>query len=156
MNVYFNLQFNYCQFVRKCHSHTSDNKTNKLCEQCFRLIYCGQSSTFQYLLHKYGPFSILRRNIQTLRTEMCKIANYIPKEFTKKIYFYEGIGCDLRYQINSIRPYLDTESKLLKSYLFLGNKIWEIIPQNIKTLEYLNSFKKEIREWKPDDWPYTL
>ena len=32
---------------------------------------------------------------------------------------------------------------------FLGPKIWEIISENIKKLETINTFKKEIKKWKP-------
>lgn len=34
---------------------------------------------------------------------------------------------------------------------FPGPNIWEIIPENIKKLESLNSFKNEIKKWKPNE-----
>lgn len=37
-------------------------------------------------------------------------------------------------------------------FSFPGPNIWEIIPENIKKLESLNSFKKEIKKWKPNEW----
>ena len=38
----------------------------------------------------------------------------------------------------------------------LGPKIWELIPENFKTLESVASFKTEIKKWKPDSCPCRL
>ena len=39
---------------------------------------------------------------------------------------------------------------------FLGPKIWNILPREIKQQTSLNSFKKSVKNWKPQDCPYRL
>ena len=42
------------------------------------------------------------------------------------------------------RPLVNSLYNGLERVSFLGPKIWDMVPKNIKTLEFLNSFKKEI------------
>ena len=39
---------------------------------------------------------------------------------------------------------------------FIGPKIWELLPSNIKDSENLNIFKSNIKSWKPEHRPYRL
>ena len=39
---------------------------------------------------------------------------------------------------------------------FLGPKLWELLPSNIKDLENLNIFKSSIKSWKPENYPCRL
>ena len=37
-----------------------------------------------------------------------------------------------------------------ESVSYLAPKVWELIPNNIRSLENLPKFKKAIKNWKPD------
>ena len=39
---------------------------------------------------------------------------------------------------------------------FLGPKIWECLPKNLKNKESIESFKMAIKEWKPELYPCRL
>ena len=43
-----------------------------------------------------------------------------------------------------------------ESISFLGPKIWNILPDNIKNAESLNVFKTKIKSWKPETCPCRL
>ena len=43
-----------------------------------------------------------------------------------------------------------------KSIRFLGPKIWERIPNNLKNKESIESFKMTIKEWKAESYPCRL
>ena len=43
-----------------------------------------------------------------------------------------------------------------ESIKFLGRKIWEVLPREIKQLESLNEFKKAIKQLKPTSCPCRL
>ena len=43
-----------------------------------------------------------------------------------------------------------------ESASYLGPKIWEQIPTEIKTINSLAGFKKEIRKWKPVNCPCRI
>ena len=43
-----------------------------------------------------------------------------------------------------------------ESASYLGPKISEQIPAEIKNIDSLNGFKKEIKKWKPTECPYRI
>ena len=43
-----------------------------------------------------------------------------------------------------------------ETLLYLAPKIWELTPENFKTLESVASFKTAIKKWKPDNCPCRL
>ena len=43
-----------------------------------------------------------------------------------------------------------------ESISFLGPKIWDIVPSELKQLETGNAFKREIKKWKPVNCPCRL
>ena len=73
VNVFFYLQFNYCQLVWMCHNRTNNNKINRLHERYLCLIYNDKKSYFKDLLKKDGSVSIHHRNLRTLDAELLKV-----------------------------------------------------------------------------------
>ena len=43
-----------------------------------------------------------------------------------------------------------------ESTSFLGLKIWDIVPSELKQLETVNAFKREFKKWKPMNCPCRL
>ena len=39
---------------------------------------------------------------------------------------------------------------------FLGPKIWEMLPLDLKNSDFLDSFKSEIKNWRPQEWPFRF
>ena len=53
-------------------------------------------------------------------------------------------------------PFARTVYHGTESISFLGPKIWDIVPAQLKQNQSLNSFKKSIRKWVPQDCPGRL
>ena len=68
MNVFFNLQFNYCPVIWLRHNCTTNRKINRLHERCLRIIYNHKQSSFKMLFEKDSSVSIHNRNIHCLAT----------------------------------------------------------------------------------------
>lgn len=106
-----------------CHSRALNNKINKLNERCLNLIYSDKTSTFQELLNKDSSLSIHMRNIQTLATEMNKVANGISPEIMKEIFNFCGkIGYHLRQQNIFRIPLVNSVYNCTERVPFLGPK----------------------------------
>ena len=91
------------------------------------------------------------RNIKTLAIQMSKVTNDISTEIMKEAFSFRGeIGYELRQQNILRRSLVNSVYNGIKRVSFLGPRIWEMIPENKKKLESLNSFKKEIKNWKPN------
>ena len=86
MNNFFTLQFIYCPLVWMCHSHTNNNKINRLHERCSWIVYNDKQSSFNELLEKDGSVSIHMRNIQILATEMYKLINNLSPIIMNRVF----------------------------------------------------------------------
>ena len=132
------------------HNRGLNNKVNRLHERCLRIIYNDKCSNFEELLNKDNSVSIHHHNIQALAIELYKVVNDISPEVISEVfqvrdmpyYNLRNNSQFLTYPIHSV--YNGTESAS-----YLGPKIWEQIPAEIRNKESLDSFKREIKKWKP-------
>ena len=44
----------------------------------------------------------------------------------------------------------------IQSVIYLGPKVWDMMPNNIKNCSSLNKFKNSIKSWKPNECPHRL
>ena len=135
-----------------CHSRTNNSKINRLYERCLRIVYNDKQSSFNELLEKDGSVSIHMRNIQILATEMYKLINNLSSPTMNRVF---KLNSDSRYNLRQI---LQFSRSLVKSVYhgtetvsYLGPKIWDILPDDYKTRQNLDTFKIEIKKWKPEN-----
>ena len=75
MNAFFKSQFSYCPLSWMFHSHTLNNKINRLHERCLRIIYNGNTSSFTDLFKIDNLVSVHHRNVQVLAAELYRFVN---------------------------------------------------------------------------------
>ena len=156
MNAFFKSQFSYCPLVWMCHSRANNNKINRLHEHCLRVIYSDKQSSFQTLLEKDGSVSIHHRNLQFLATEMCEVKNNLSPSIIAELFEQRNENYNLRNNNPFTIPAVSTVHHGSESISFLGPKIWNLLPDNIKNAESLNVFKTKIKSCKPETCPCRL
>ena len=156
MKSFITSQFSYCPLVWMFHSRRLNNKINSIHERALRTTYGDQKSTFPELLIKDNSVSVHHRNLQVLATEVFKIRNNMTPEFLNEIFQERSVPYNLRgnnpfrcRRANSV--YHGTES-----LAFLGPKIWDLVPDKIKTSENVNIFKNKTKKRIPDNCPCRL
>ena len=157
INAFFMSQFNYCQLVWMCHNRTKNNKINRLHERCLRLMYNDKMSSFKDLLVKDNTVSIHQRNLRALAIEMYRIRNGLAPEIMAEMFPLREKGrYNLRNCSDFMFPKVHTVNYGFESISYLGPKIWECLPDNIRKAETLTLFKTAIKSWKPDFCPCRL
>ena len=63
---------------------------------------------------------------------------------------------NLRFATIFLTEPIHSVSNSSESASCLGLKIWEQIPNNFKTINYLVIFKQEIKKWKPINCPFRI
>ena len=152
MKSFITSQFGYCPLIWMFHSRALNNKINSLHERALRITYGDTTSTFEQLLEKDNSVSIHHRNLQALATEMFKVANNMSPEILNEIFTQKIGPYNLSFtsrQVHSV--YHGTES-----LSFLGPKIWDLVPLEIKQSETLEIFKHKIKKWIPLQCPCRL
>ena len=65
----------------------------------------------------------------------------------------EENGCNLRHLNTLKRPIVNSVYNGTETVSFLGPKIWELVPAEIKELVSLNGIKKATKKWKQVNCP---
>ena len=145
MKAYVASQFGYCPLVGMFYSRSLNNKINYLHERGLRITYGDRSSSFENLLKKDNSVSIHHRNIQVLVTEMFKVKNNIAPEIMKELFASKMSSYDLRNNNSFKRRRVNSVWHGTESVSYLGPKIWDLVPNEIKKSESLNGFKFKIK-----------
>ena len=145
MNAFFKSQFSYSPLTWMMHSRKLNNKINRLHERFLRVTYNDVLSSFEELLERDNPVSVHNENIQCLAIELCKVFNDICPDIMKDVF---RLSTSSNYDIRSRRTFTTRSVKIVyygtESLSYLTPKVWELIPNNIKSLENLPKFKKAI------------
>ena len=109
------------------------------------------------MLVKDNSVSIHHNNIHILEIRMYKIANGMSPDIMNDIY---KLGEDTHYNLRHTSQFLvDPIHSVFngsESASYLGPNIWEQILFEIKSISSLVEFKKEIRNWKPENCPCRI
>ena len=137
------------------HSRKLNNRINNIQERSLRIIYEDYTSTFEELLEKDKSVTIHIRNVQILAIEHYKVVNNIAPEILKGVFplkennVYE---LDNPFKTRNVK----TEMNGIRSLGYLGPKIWNIVPKELRQIDTIEAFKIEIKKWNPKSCPCKL
>ena len=147
LNAFSISQFSYCPLVWIFYSRGKNNKINRTHERCLRIIHNDKKSTFYELLEKDGSVSIHKRNLRFLACEMFKLKRDMAPELIKELILpNRQRRYELRNNPDFAVPTVKTVHKGLESLSYLGPKIQELLPVEIKETETFSQFKAKIKK----------
>ncbi|MCW4342517.1 MAG: reverse transcriptase family protein [Candidatus Thiodiazotropha endolucinida] len=146
-NSFIASNFNYCPIVWHFCSAASTNKMEKIQERALRFIHNDfQSSTETLLaLSKTVPLHIQRMKL--MATEVYKIVNDLSPQYIRDLISTKVSHYDLRGEHKANLPQVSTTRYGLKSFRYEAARIWNSLPNNIRTAESFPQFKRLIRTW---------
>ena len=144
MKAFIEYQFANCLLIWMFCSRSSNNRINHLLERAQRIIYNDHSSTFEDLLVKYNLFSVHLRSIRLLAADLCKAKNNVSSQLMLELFERReanyNIPSQRDFSLRSInRSYYD-----LKSLRYLEPKIWNLLPQDMRSANCLFQFIRKI------------
>ena len=121
--------------------------------RCLRIVYNDNKSSFQELLDKHKGVTIHVKNVRALAVEMFKVSNNYSNSLMSEIFDKRNNDYDFRNPSEFARQNVRSVFNGTESISFLGLKIWDIVPSELKQLETANVFKRENKKWKPVNCP---
>ena len=157
MSSYITSQFNHCPLVWMTHNKKLKKKISKVLERALRIVYGDHKTKFSELFNIDKSITIHQRNLQYLLIEIYKVKKSISPTIMNEVFqFFENPVYELTSGVhvpnrNSRVVFFSTES-----IMNLGAKLWNMVPQNIKSSESLNVFKSKIKYWIPNHCPCRI
>ena len=97
------------------------------------------------------------RNLQTLAIEIYKVSKGIaPKIFADIFSCNSRANYNLRYESEFSRPLVKSVLNGTETMSYLGPRIWDLVPLEMKQKESLTAFKKAIKTWNPYNCPCRM
>ena len=86
------------------------------------------------------------RNIQFLAIESYKVKHTISNSLILDIFSLRSIDYNLQTQTDFIKPNTNTIRYGLKSLKFFNSKVWDMIPDEMKSSSTVETFKNKTRK----------
>ena len=149
LKAFAESQFGYCPLTWILHGRRANSKISHIHERALRIVYKNNVLSFEELLELDKSFKIHHRNIQSLAIELFKIKNNLSVTIMNYIFQPRAVSYNLRSQIDFTRPNVNSEHFGISSLRYMAPKVWDMVPNDMKNVNDIETFKNNIRKWKP-------
>ena len=138
------------------HSRRLKNEINDIHERALWITYHDSTSTFQELLNKDNSVSIHHKILQVLPTKLFKTHRSLSLEIPKETFVSKTSSYNLRRNDTFEKRQVRSVYHGTGSLSFLGSKISDLVPVELKQSENLDPFKLKIKSCVPFKCPCRL
>ena len=132
MKAFATSQLSQCTPVRIFHSRNLNIKINRIHGRDVRLVYQSNLS-FSELLDQANSVKVHQKNFHVPVREIYKVKIGIVSEIMKDIFELQNPSYNTRSSCNQFRrENIKNVHYGLQSVRYLGPKIWELVPNDIK------------------------
>ena len=152
MNVFFKAQVSYCTLVCMCNSRMMNDKINRL----HKRNLSDKTSSFCEFISKRCICHHTTKNLQVLVTEMLKVHKNMSTELMQGFFCFR----QTHYNLRNLQSFCYSIYKFclpwFRKHINLRPRIWNLVPDRLKQLNSIDSFKIEIKGWQPEICPCRL
>ena len=131
-------------------------KINKIQERYLRLMTHNYKLSYEELLDLTNEICPDQRCLNSLTTEVYKRLNGLLPEIMNDILAVSKHQYNTRYYNLFVTGRPKTDRYGRSSIPYRANKIWNLLPHQIKTFENLDFFKLKIKQWRCLECPCLL
>ena len=146
-NSFIASNFNYCPIVWHFCSVASTNKMEKIQERALRFIYNDFQSSTEALLSLSDTSPLHIKRMKLMACEAYKIINELSPTYIRDLINVKVSQYNFRNEHQASLPQVNSTRYGLKSFRYEAARIWNSLPNNIRTAESFPHFKRLIRTW---------
>ena len=126
-------------------SRKLNNCINNIHERALRIVFRDYESTFHQLLKQNKSVSSHQGNLQILATEIFKTRNGLNLVIMEDILKFKNLMYNFRNMEILNRSNVNSARCGTEKITSLGAKFWKILPNDLKELTSLSTFKSKIK-----------
>ena len=100
--------------------------------------------------------TIHKKNIQPLAIMMYKLVNNNAPTIVSELFSFANVNYSLRSGSQFHQPFANTAWNGRETVSYLGPNIWNMVPEEMKQKSSLFAFKREIKQWVPNNCPCRI
>ena len=150
MKAFVISQFSYCPLIWMFHDRNLNNKINRIHERALRIAYKDNVSSFENLLVIDNSVTVHQKNLQLLMIEIYKTKHDLNPSFMTQIFEEKVLPYNLRCCDKLQLPKAKTTALGIDTVRFVGGKVWEKLPPELKQSNSLQNFKRIMKVHKCD------
>lgn len=149
MNAFFMSWFSYYPLVWMRHRRIKSNIINCLHERCLRIICNDKIQHLRNYQKKGNSVTKHKQHLRFFATEMLKIMKGVTSFMLNELFnSNERDNYILRNSSYLSLPITKTVFSRLEALSYLGPKVWEIVPLEIKVVDSLLESENNIRHFE--------
>ena len=153
LNSFITSHFSYWPTVWMFHSRKLNERINHIHERALRIVYKDFNSSFQELIIQDNSLNIHHKNLQKLVTEIFKVKDGLSPELMNDVFEFIEKPYSLRTTSHFRSRKICTTKYGKETPSYLGPKLWNLVPNEYKTIESLGDFKAKIKTLVPGNCP---
>jgi len=148
-NSFIASSLNYCSTIWMFTSRGNLDKLDKLHKRALRLTYNNYTSPYDELLHDTNTLCVYKRCLKTLATDMYKTKHKWTPSYIIDLFLERDISTSygLRDTNKFILPRYNGKKYGYHCLAFIGPKIWNDLPIDMKNSNSIQSFKSQLDRW---------
>ena len=132
------------------HSRKLNERINHIHERALRIVYKDFNSSFQELLIEDNALNIHHRNLQKLVTEIFRVKNGLSPQLMSDVFNFIEKPYFLRITSHFRSRRIPTTNYGIETP-YLGPKLWNLPPNEYKTIESLADVKAKLKTLGPEN-----
>ena len=145
---FIHSNFNYCPAVWLICSESNLDKLSKLQYRALKFVYNDFMSDYESLLLKGNHSSVSVHLMHSIAIEVYKCIKGTSPEYLSDIFERHVHSHGTRNHSKLLQKRFNTVRYGYCSFKYLGAKIWNNLPMNVKESINIGDFKKNLRMWK--------
>ena len=139
--------FNYCPLVWYFTTAKQLQKIDKIQERALRFITDDYETPYEMLMRNTETTTMRVRQMQNLCVEIYRTLSDLNPKYMRELFERNSSSYSTR-RLNDLKiPRVNQTSYGSRSIRFEGARLWNHLPENIKSSENLYIFKKLVKNW---------
>ncbi len=122
-------------------------KIEKVQERALRYVLNDFNNTYSNLLHIASKRTLYLARLRILSIEIFKTLNNMSPIYMKDVFIQKEVIYGLRDVNLRVQPKFKTLTYGHNTIKYQGSKLWNNLPNDLKQMNSLSSFKCEIQKW---------
>ena len=124
------------------------NRLNYNIYRALKFVYNDLTSNYEQLLAKGSHVSMSVRLMHTIAIEVLNCINEIALKYLQELFERHSHSYGTRNEEKLFQNWFNNVRYGYYSFKYLGTKIWNNLPTNVKVCTDLNELKKNLKLWK--------